>query len=111
MEGNLPTGIPDKMVDKVPTFEEYKKDKKSAVSYIFMICFFIYFFYNEFIKRDDCGEKIAVLNTTITQKDVMINQLNERVIKLENAIDVKNGVIKEVKEVVKVNEETAGGLQ
>lgn len=92
--------LPKDITNKIPTIEEFNKNKSGAVSYIFMLCFFLYFFYSEFIKRDDCSAKIASFEQVIIQKDNMIDQLNERVTRLEIALDVKNGIIDKVEQSV-----------
>lgn len=95
--------LPKDITDKLPTLDQFSKNRGGAVSYIFMLCFFLYFFYSEFIKRDDCGAKIESFEKVIMQKDAMIQQLNTRVLRLETALDVKNGVIE------KVGEKLGGG--
>lgn len=101
--------LPDKVTDKVPDYREYKESPKTAVSYVFMLVFFIYFIYNEFVKEDDCGSRIVTLETVLKQKDLMINQLNTRVSILENALDTKNGVIKLIEN--KVDSVGVGGAK
>lgn len=105
---NIPD-IPEKVAEKLPTMEQWRKYGSSSISYVFMLCFFLYFFYSEFIKRDDCGEKIASFEKVIKQKDVMIEQLNTRVLKLETALDVKNGIIQKVEEKVSSDIPQVGG--
>lgn len=90
--------LPKDITDKLPTLDQFSKNRGGAVSYIFMLCFFLYFFYNEFLKRDDCGAKIETLEKAMVQKDAYIMQLNNRVLYLETALDVKNGVIEKVGE-------------
>lgn len=87
----------DKVTDKLPSLDQYKKDTKSAVSYVFMLVFFLYFIYNEFVKKDDCGSRVTTLETVIKDKDNMIQLLNKRVDRLEIALDTRNGVINRVK--------------
>lgn len=88
--------IPEEVAKKIPDFEQYKASPVKVFQYIFMILFVIYLVYNEFLKRDDCGSRIETLETVITQKDQMIVQLNNRVGRLETALDIKNGVLNRV---------------
>lgn len=103
--------LPRDIVEKIPTPEQFVKNRGGMVSYIFMLIFFLYFFYNEFLKRDDCGQKIESFEKVIIQKDAMINQLNNRVSKLETALDVKTGVIQQVEEKLVGADLNAGGSQ
>lgn len=100
--------IPKEVIEKLPTADQWKKNGSSMVTYSFMVLFIFYFLWNEFIKQDSCGEKIASFEKVIIQKDNMIESLNQRVSKLENALDVKNGVIKSVEERVS-DAQSAGG--
>ena len=101
--------LPKDIADKIPTVDQFNRNRGGAVSYIFMLIFFLYFFYNEFLKRDDCGQKIDSFEKVIIQKDAMINQLNTRVTKLETALDVKTGVIEKVEEKLVSGELSTGG--
>lgn len=97
--------LPEEVVKKIPTFEDFKKNQRAAVSYIFMLFFVGYFFYKEVMSKDDCGEKVAAFERVILQKDEMIQSLNKRVEKLETAFDTQNGVVERVKTTV----ENVGG--
>lgn len=87
---NLPD-LPDKVAEKIPTIDQWKKHGSTSVQYIFMLLFVAYFLWNEVLRRDDCASLMA-------QKDVIIKQLTERVDKLETAYDIERGVNKNVKE-------------
>ena len=100
--------IPDKITDKLPNLEQYSKKPGASVSYIFMLLFFVYFIYSEFIKEDDCGKRIVTLEQVLIQKDDMIDKLNKRVTDLEIALDVKNGVIRRVEN--KADSLSIGGM-
>lgn len=97
--------LPEEMAKKIPSFDDYKKNQRAAVSYIFMLFFFGYFFYKEVMAKDDCGEKVAAFEKVILQKDEMIQSLNKRVEKLETAFDTQKGVVEHVKNTV----ENVGG--
>lgn len=88
--------IPKEVAEKIPDFEQYKSSPALARQYIFAILFILYFLYNEFIKKDDCGSRIETLETVIIDKDKVIIQLNNRVSRLETALDIKNGVLNRV---------------
>lgn len=103
--------LPKDIADKLPTVEQFNKNRGGAVSYIFMLIFFLYFFYNEFMKKDDCGQKIESFEKVILQKDNMINQLNIRVSKLETALDVKTGVLQQVEDKLVTGELNQGGSE
>lgn len=103
---NLPT---KELTEKLPTMEQWKKYGSSAVTFSFMIIFVIYLLWVEFIRRDDCSSRIESFEKVILQKDIMIEQLNTRVSRLENALDVKNGVIKNVEEKVTASPQEVGG--
>lgn len=97
--------LPEEMAKKLPDYDKYQKNPKGVVSYVFMILFFGYFIYKEFMAKDDCGEKVAAYVSVILQKDEMIQSLNKRVEKLETAFDTQNGVVERVKTTV----ENVGG--
>ena len=103
--------IPDKITDKIPTIEEYRKSPNTAISYVVMILFFMYFVFQQFVKEDDCGNRIATLEKVIIQKDDMINKLNNRVSALEVALDVRTGVIKQVVEQTDSISASIGGVR
>lgn len=105
---NIPD-IPEKVAEKLPTVDQWRKYGSYAVTYVFMILFVLYFLYQQFLNKDQCSEKIAAFEQVIIQKDRMIEQLNQRVSKLENFIDVQNGVIKKVEETVSSDMPQAGG--
>lgn len=90
----------DKILNKVPTYDQYSKNTKSAVSYIFMLFFLSYFVFVEFIKKDNCAERMNAISSVIEQKDIMIELLNARVTSLETALDTRNGAIKRIDTVV-----------
>lgn len=105
---NIPD-IPENLSEKLPTMDQWKKNGSSAVTYSFMVLFIFYFVYREFLSRDACSAKIASFEQVITQKDNMIEQLNERVTRLEIAFDVKNGIIDKVEESVSPEPKEVGG--
>lgn len=63
------------------------------VAYVLLL----YFVYREFNNKEDCGK-------IVTKYEKIIKVQDERITKLETYIDVKNGVIKEIKDKVE-NEE------
>lgn len=86
--------LPDKALDKIPNFESFKKNEKSGTFYVFLIIFFCYFIYNEFVRREDCDKRIETMEKSGIYKDQMIDQLTKRVSILETALDVEKGVTK-----------------
>jgi uncharacterized coiled-coil protein SlyX len=99
--------IPEEVSKKLPNIDQWKKNGSSAVTYVFMILFVIYFIWNQY--KDDCGSRIATLEIVLKQKDAMINQLNSRVSLLENALDTKNGVLRRIE--TKVDSVVVGGAK
>lgn len=93
---------------KLPTFQEFKEGGSSAVQYIFVLLFIAYFFYKEYISSSDCGEKIAVLERVVEDKNKDIEKLNARVATLETALFVNQGILKQVEEQVSPGN-TVGG--
>jgi len=77
------------MNDKVPEFSHFLKNPLHVVSYVLLL----YFVYKEFTQKDDCS-------TIIAKYEVVIKRQDARISKLENYVDVKNGVIKEIKTVL-----------
>lgn len=86
----------DKATDKLPSFDQFKKHTGSAVGYAFMVVFFFYFMYTEFWKKDDCGQRIATLERVLKKLEEDNMKKDERISSLEVALDIRNGVIKEV---------------
>lgn len=90
----------DLVAKKLPTFQEFKEGGSSAVQYIFVLLFIAYFFYKEYISSSDCGEKIAVLEKVVVDKNRDIEKLNDRVATLETALFVNQGILKQVEDQV-----------
>ena len=105
------SNIPEQLAEKLPTVDQYSKNPGTVTRYIFMLIFVGYFFYSEFLKKDDCGSKIEAFEKVILQKDDMIQKLNARVTKLETALDVKTGVIERVEQQVAAVPAKTGGVQ
>lgn len=63
------------------------------------------------MKKDDCGEKIAVYLEVSKQKDEIIKRQNKRIDKLETTVDVKNGTIELVKEKLTSDGVNPGGTE
>lgn len=88
------------VVKKIPTLSEYRKSPNTAIQYVFMVAFLVYLTWNEWIRKDQCQERIETIQQTLKTEREMhtrtYNQLMSRIDKLENAIDIKNGVIKEI---------------
>lgn len=89
----------ENLAQKIPSFEEFRKNKNSSWGYLFYICFFLYFIYKEFVQKDDCGQRIATLEAVMKDKDRTIQLQGERIRALEVAWDVRNGVIQRVEDV------------
>lgn len=87
-----------KVVDKVPTVDQWKKYGSNAVSFVFMILFVVLFLQDRFSEDSKCADQIKTLERVIADKDQAINRLNDRVGVLEEFIYVKVGVLKEVRD-------------
>lgn len=87
-----------KVVDKVPTVDQWKKHGTNAVSFVFMLLFVVLFFQDRFSDDSKCADQIKTLERVIADKDKSINRLNDRVSVLEEFIYVKVGVLKEVRD-------------
>lgn len=88
----------NKVVDKVPTVEQWKKYGTNAVSFIFMLLFVVLFLQDRFSEDSKCADQIKTLERVIADKDKDIKRLNDRVSILEEFIYVKVGVLKEVRD-------------
>lgn len=94
--------LPEKLAEKLPTIDQWKKHGSSSVQYVFMLLFVLYFLWNEVLRRDDCASLIA-------QKDGIIQQLSERLAKVETALDIHRGINQNVKEYVTPGTTGEGG--
>lgn len=101
------------VVKKIPTLSEYRKSPNTAIQYVFMVTFLLYLAWNEWIRKDQCSERIETIQTTLKTEREMhtrtYNQMMSRIDKLENAIDIKNGVIREIGTKVGVDTPTGTG--
>lgn len=105
--------IHEDVVKKIPTLSEYRKSPNTAIQYVFMVTFLLYLAWNEFLRKDQCSERIETIQTTLKIEREMhvrtYNQLMSRIDKLELANDVKNGVIREIGTKVGVDTPTGTG--
>lgn len=98
--------IPAEAAKKIPNLEQYRSNPTSAITYVFMVLFLLYFGYKEFKGDAIWTERIADLEKLNADKDVTIKNLNNRVTKLENTIDVYRGAIQKVEDAATI--ETGG---
>lgn len=108
--------IKGEVLKKLPTLTEYRKSPNTAIQYVFMVAFLVYLAWNEWIRKDECSDRIETIQTTLKIEREMhtrtYNQMMSRIDKLENAIDVKNGVIREIGTKVGVDTPTeTGGIK
>lgn len=71
--------------DKVPQYQHFLKNPIHVVAYVLLL----YFIYKEFNSKDDCS-------TIIAKYEIVLSRQEDRIQKLENYVDIKNGVIKEI---------------
>lgn len=71
--------------DKVPEFTHFLKNPIHVVAYVLLL----YFIYKEFTAKDDCS-------TIIAKYEAVLGRQDERIHRLENYVDIKNGVIQEI---------------
>lgn len=90
--------LPADAVKKIPSYDQYRKNSTSVITYVFMVLFLLYFGYKEFKGDENCGGRIADLEKLNADKDLTIQNLNKRVTKLENTIDVYRGAIQKVED-------------
>lgn len=108
---NLPD-IPEKVAEKLPTVDQWKKYGVAAVQYSFMILFLIMYLSDKFSDKDNCSDRIETLGKVVEDKDKQIKSLNERVKVLEEYIYVQAGIIKKVEDkVTNATENEVGGSQ
>lgn len=107
---NIPD-LPDKIAEKLPTMDQWKKYGVAAVQYSFMILFLIMYLSDKFSDKDNCSDRIETLGKVVEDKDKQIKALNERVKVLEEFIYVQAGIIKKVEDKVTTTENEAGGSQ
>jgi|GEM_PF-4129109 len=74
--------------DKVPTYSQFKMNPIHVVAYVLLL----YFIYKEFTEQNKCKE----LEVIIVEYKAIIVKQDQRISNLENFIDIKNGVIKEI---------------
>ena len=73
------------MQDKVPEYQHFLKNPIHVVAYVLLL----YFIYKEFTTNDDCS-------TIIAKYEVIVKKHEGRILKLENYVDIKNGVIEKI---------------
>lgn len=71
--------------DKVPSYSQFRMNPIHVVAYVLLL----YFIYKEFTSKDDCSIIIA-------RYEVVLKRQEERIQKLENYVDIKNGVIEKI---------------
>lgn len=100
---NIPN-IPGKMAEKIPEYEDFQKDKKGVVQWIGLLLFIAYLAYNEYFRRDDCKESIAVIQQTLNTEREMhkntYNMLTKRIQTLEEGYMVKSKALNTVSDKV-----------
>lgn len=95
-------------MDKLPEFKEFKKDTKAGTFYFFLIIFFGYFTYNEFIRNKDCDKRLEVLEKTIVVYEQQRIEDKTRIGNLEKALDIQLGVVRVVS--IKADSMKTGGI-
>lgn len=108
MENKIPD-LPEKLSEKIPTIDQWKKYGSMSVSYIFMLLFLVMYLSDKFSDKDNCSDRLETLGKVIDDKDKQIQALNERVRLLEEYIYVKAGVLKKVEDKVQEQEQKIGG--
>lgn len=103
----LPDEIIKGLAEKVPNLEEYQKSPKQSFQYVFMLLFIALFGYILWGGKDDCSEKVAVVERAL-EREIRNGQRRDsiysnRITALETALMIKNGTIKEIGTKVGVN--------
>lgn len=98
--------IPGEMAKKIPPYQEFKKNPGKVIQYTGLILFIAYLSFNEYFRRDDCRESIAVIQQTLeTEREMHKNtysMLTERIKALEEGYLVKSRALNDVENKVGV---------
>lgn len=98
-DNNIPN-VTGGAIEKVPTFDQYKKSPKMAVQYTFLILFVILFTYFLWSKDSDCAQRVDTLEKTLDRERIISERRDSiymaRISALETALLTKSRALEEI---------------